>query len=81
MRLGNFLKFTKKILMCAWIWEHSPLIAPNFPILSLALVLSHFFIPYKLKPVLYVGCPSFWKVLTQSLICLSFLMSYIPPRH
>lgn len=72
MKLGAFLKLTREILMCVWIWEHrSPLVAHSFPILSVAHFFHIFFIPYKLKTVLYVGWPSFWKIQTQSLICPS----------
>lgn len=61
--------------------SRSPPVTRRFPILRVAPVLAEFFISYELKPVLCVGWPSFWKIMTQPLICLSFLVSYIPPRH
>lgn len=38
--------------MCIWIWEHRGLIAHSFPIVNVALTLSHFFIACKVKAVL-----------------------------
>ena len=62
--------------------EHSPL-GSQFSVLSVALVLSYFFIPHKLKPIFFffnVGWPSLWKILTQPPICLAFFNELHPTK-
>ena len=60
--------------------EHSPL-GSQFSCPECGSGSFTFFIPYKLKPLFfYVGWSSFWKILTQSLICLAFFNELHPTK-
>ena len=60
--------------------EHSPL-GSQFSCPECGSGSFTFFIPYKLKPLFFnVGWSSFWKILTQSLICLAFFNELHPTK-